>query len=948
MKIAKVFFVLITLFFLCITKLQGQYVNYGADPWGQRWQQITTPHFKLIYPKAIDSLAQRYAWLLDTSYSVGSKSIGHKPLRIPVILHPDNVYSNGVVVWAPRRMELYATPPVKSYPQPWDKQLALHEFRHVAQTNKMNKGFMHGLYYLFGEQTSALWLLPVPRWFLEGDAVATETALSSSGRGRLAEFHMAYRAFLVSDTNWSYDKWINGSYKHNIPGIYHFGYQNVAYARHKYGIDIWDKVLDESGQRYFKIPAFSNALKKNTGLSVKQLQKEAFRYLKHQWMEEDNLLKADTSLRYISADNSDYTSYRSAVALNDSTLISQKASMDKASGMVYINTAGKEKQLFNHGTINGRVSQYRGKLYWSENVNDVRWEQRSYANIKSFDLNSKTLSKHTRKGRYFALAFNDSLSYYAASIITRDGKNLIHILDAATHKEIKQFGTPTNSQISELLWTGTDGELAVLVLNEKGMGIHSLNINTGNWKAILPESYINLSGIGMYKGFILFESGHDGINNIYALNAANKKIYKVTSARFGAFDAIALNDKLLFSDYQKNGHRLAQKQLNPLEWKEVDWDAPYRYILADELSAQEGFDIDTITAPVSKVYESKPYRKLPHLFRFHSWMPLYAELDSEVNFDPDELIQSVKPGFTLLSQNSLSTATTRLGYSYENGYSAGHASFTYSGWYPVVDITASYGGGKQLLITEGLLSKGSENIYDIGANIYVPLTFNGTHTLSGLIPQISIKYSNDSHYVPSEDDYQNEARLDIFLQHYTYSRSAVRDIYPRWGYRILLAHRSMPLDTENFGTMYGARLTLYTPGLLINHGLKLSGTIQHQDLKRYYISNVFSRPRGYSSFASKKLQFFSADYAFPIAYPDFNIGSLLYFKRFRLNLFTDVGQTSHYRNSSLVTTTLFSYGIDIIADYHIARKEFPFMTGIRLIKPRNSSVSIEALFNVSF
>lgn len=944
MNIKRVFTLIFFVSFLCFSKLHGQYVSYGSDPWGQRWQQITTPHFKLIYPKAIDSLGQRYAWLLDTSYTLGSKSIGHNPVRIPVVLHPDNVFSNGVVVWAPRHMEIYTTPPTQSYAQDWSKQLALHEFRHVAQTDKMNKGIMRVGYYLFGEQASALWLLPVPKWFLEGDAVATETALSSSGRGRLPEFHMAYRAYLLSGAEWGYDRWVNGSYKYNIPSIYHLGYQNVAYARYKYGVDIWDKVLNQSARRYFKIPAFSNALKKHTGLSTKQLQKETFEYLKQQWIEEEATLTVDENISHLPTRKGSFVSLRSPVVIDDKTLAAVEASFDKPSRLIL----GDKRITFNYNGLNGRVTQYKGKLYWSENVSDIRWEQRSYANIKSFDPKSGALKKHTRKGRYFSLAFNDSLSYYATSSINREGVNTIHILDATNNKEIKQLNVPTGNQVSELLWINTNGTLAALVLNNNGLGIYSLNTNNGEWGVILSESHVNLSSISMYDEHILFESGYSGINNIYALSLTSKKIYQVTSSRFGAFDATTFNDTLYFSDYQKNGHQLAQKELNKADWEEVDWNKPYRFTLAETLSDQENFNIDTITIPTHIQYESKPYRKPLHLFRLHSWMPFYTELNSELNFDPDELIQSIKPGVTLLSQNSLSTAVTRLGYSYENGYNTGHASFTYSGWFPIIDITANYGGGKQLLVTEGKLAKGTDNLYDIGATIYVPLTINGTRTLSGFIPQVNIKHSNDSYYVPSEDDYQSSTRLDLFLQHYTYSRSAVRDINPRWGYRILLARRSIPFDTENFGAMYGARLTVYTPGLFTNHSLKLSGSVQHQDVKRYYMSNLMSFPRGYNSFASKKLRFFSADYAFPIAYPDFNIGSLLYFKRFRLNLFTDVGQNSYYGKNALVTTNLFSYGIDIIADYHVAQKEFPFMTGLRLVKPRDNGLSAEILFNVSF
>ena len=36
----------------------------------------------------------------------------------------------------------------------------------------------------------------------------------------------------------------------------------------------------------------------------------------------------------------------------------------------------------------------------------------------------------------------------------------------------------------------------------------------------------------------------------------------------------------------------------------------------------------------SKEYTPEPYRKWEHLFKFHSWMPFYADLD-QIKTDPD-------------------------------------------------------------------------------------------------------------------------------------------------------------------------------------------------------------------------------------------------------------------------------------------------------------------------
>ena len=53
---------------------------------------------------------------------------------MPIILHPYQMNSNGMVVWAPRRLELYTTPMADPlYARDWVTQLAVHEGRHIGQ-----------------------------------------------------------------------------------------------------------------------------------------------------------------------------------------------------------------------------------------------------------------------------------------------------------------------------------------------------------------------------------------------------------------------------------------------------------------------------------------------------------------------------------------------------------------------------------------------------------------------------------------------------------------------------------------------------------------------------------------------------------------------------------------------------------------------------------------------
>ena len=102
------------LLFICLSasiSIRAQFMDYGSDPARFKWNIVRLPHYNLVYPQGTDSMAYHYALYLENAYPHIQKTIG-KPIkaRFPVILHPANMQSNGMVSWAPRRMELITTP----------------------------------------------------------------------------------------------------------------------------------------------------------------------------------------------------------------------------------------------------------------------------------------------------------------------------------------------------------------------------------------------------------------------------------------------------------------------------------------------------------------------------------------------------------------------------------------------------------------------------------------------------------------------------------------------------------------------------------------------------------------------------------------------------------------------------------------------------------------------
>ena len=129
-------FVLIFLFALPLL-LKAQYYVQGEDPAGIHWKQINTENFQIIFPDNFEANAQRTAFILEKVYNYAGQSLKHQPRKISVILHTNTVRSNGFAAWAPARVELFTTPDQSIYAQEWLEQLAIHEFRHVVQIDKI-------------------------------------------------------------------------------------------------------------------------------------------------------------------------------------------------------------------------------------------------------------------------------------------------------------------------------------------------------------------------------------------------------------------------------------------------------------------------------------------------------------------------------------------------------------------------------------------------------------------------------------------------------------------------------------------------------------------------------------------------------------------------------------------------------------------------------------------
>ncbi|MNE01613.1 hypothetical protein D3C80_940590 [compost metagenome] len=113
------------------------------------------------------------------------------------------------------------------------------------------------------------------------------------------------------------------------------------------------------------------------------------------------------------------------------------------------------------------------------------------------------------------------------------------------------------------------------------------------------------------------------------------------------------------------------------------------------------------------------------------------------------------------------------------------------------------------------------------------------------------------------------------------------DQYPRWGQNFSITYRHTPFENKAKGEILSARTVFYLPGFVNNHGFQIRLSAQAGTGIYEYINDI-PLVSGFSYYKYEKIKnTLLVNYRFPIAYPDFSIGSLTYIKRIKGGVFAD-------------------------------------------------------------
>lgn len=985
MKERLIHIALLLVLLLSFSEAHAQYYSWGADSESLKWQRKDSLGITVIYPKCASELGSRLSGYTSAVRPYINFGFRFEPLKWPFVLHPENFDSNGLAMWLPKRIEILSVPAVNGYSMPWLKQLSAHEYRHAVQYTNLRRGWPRVFSWFLGQQGSVFGLLFMPLWGIEGDAVLSETQMSTYGRALQPSFTIQYRAmgnFTLERRN--LDKWFCGSFRESIPDHYHIGYQITAYADTKYDENVWDRVVHYAVRNPYVFATTAVGLKKFYHTSVRKLTRETFSELNEYWKKANSVNDSSHPLPFPLRES--YTTYSHPISVDCDNIIVLKTTLDTPSEFVSLNRrTGKENRIARTGVVSSRPYLDNGHLWWTEYRRSMLFRQRVNSVLCKMDL-SKPRPKTVRKMRriLYPTHYGETLSYVSYG---HDGTYTVHGRGFDCRFEI-------GTEVHGLAYDTVSDALYAIITDDDGMGI--AKVTQSGAEIIKKEAYVTLNDLRADSGRLFFNSIASGKDEIHMWDLAEGKEYRITTSRFGSFSGSASGrDTLLMTTYDSMGYRPAAQAFSVRDLTEVRHSSVPENILNPKRKKWDVPNLDTVrftAGHAASEPKGRRYSKIGGLFNFHSWAP--------ASFNPfsftGESMPSINYGATVMTQNLLSSMEGYATYGWSRD--KGHVFRTALYYYALgIQLGASfaYGGDRQYYYPYSFTYSSADSKYhsvvpsseylgknwELNLQASLPMYFQrGYHTR---IMTLSTQYSFSNGMVADLKEWkangcgraeiagigfrQGLHSLQFGASFQDMVRQAHRDFLPKWGYALSLNYFLNPTDRD-FSSMVMSYGKVYLPGFARHHSITLAAAYQHDigGFKKWYVASNMSfhsvrlLPAGFSSDDVDPSSYFASSfrYSLPVWYPDGGIPSVLYFQRIRLILGFDMASYKEayfegkYGVAALKHRNRFicAYGGSIAFDVNFFRLPASGMSTVTLsvYKPQGKKVYVSASLGLPF
>lgn len=887
-----------------------------------KWFSIENDVVRVIYPEEVKSESIYIANLVEHYSHVVGKTYGiEKPRLFNLVIRPEMALSNAYVTLAPRRSEWFTSstyfPFVSS--SEWYQTLSIHEYRHVNQFDHFNRDSTRVLYYIMGEagwQLAAA--LGMPSWYLEGDAVWAETKYTDAGRGRSPRFAARLKALVLSDKLPTFDQFVNGSYQTELPNQYVYGYALISYGYQKFGEDFWSKVTEKvakfpyplsfytafgfvSNQRFedFYIEVMADLKKKWSSDTLKNAKWQEYRA-------NSNPIKVENSLYYVK-----------------NTLDNHPQLIRETNGqgeVIHKFPFNKELQIID---IKG------DKLVYTEFLPNARYTHKGSSDLYLVNLKNKKSKKITDGKRIYNPRFNALGSKIIAVEFKDDQTWNISEFDL-NGKTLNQFYLP-EGKVAEVFYL--DDENAAALLNSKTGEKLIASIDLKNRKmtnTLVPPSRNLLHSLYIDKNKnIFFEAQYKGSNEIFQITY-DGRFTICTASKLGAYTPSSDGETLYVSLEDTNGALVRSSPINKCKDIAQNEIVNFNYLGTTPSDNYNNFTIQNFPEQAQfsekdiQKYRPKEYGDFDSgLYIPHSW-GLTLGRGSGLGFRTDNYLHTM-------------SFSGIIGTDPEEATSFAELNFDIRKYYPLIKFqvenrnreVTDYGTQEKVEWTEraaGLAAvlpyMKKSGLYNFEAN----LSFQGSYldTSKYKFNEVAVDNSG-SHLIKTGAGAGFKWNEDL----------TARSIQAPWllSYSVNYENADAPSNPLYSSYRVSQRAQINTPGFLKHNGFMFTMDDQKQraSFSSYrFLPNPttgdYTFSRGYRYEDVPHFQKLTANYLFPLAYPDYNLSRYYYLRRIYSNVFFDTTKIEKLNGNK----TLNSYGIEFLFESQLLRF-LPMNIGTRFV-----------------
>jgi len=770
-------------------------------PAGLKWQQISSPHFKVVFPIGYEKQARRTIEILESELPKTNKLTGGSLTKIPVVLNTYNDRSNGYVTPIHFRIEV-ELPPIlgKSLNQgngDWLSVVMPHELVHASHGAVFKKWSIYSALRLLSPDLYRATNFAVPSGHIEGIAVhhESDSVVVGTGRGNYADFNNQFAA--VQNTQpWSMGQLYFPS-RRTLPLGRHYigGYTFSKWLIDEYGSDVIANIHEKN----IRFPFLGMGV-------VLRLETKKWPHKLHQAFNEAQKIALSKGEETLIDQNIDAILNKESGAferrpqwLNEQELVYYARYYNDISGLYKVNVNSKEATLLSE---TGITSDFRYSLnadttqaFLGVDILHPIYDVTAISTLLKVDLSSGKRSRMQAPKRSYAPEFLNEKSIF--TIQRKEDRSTLLQVDAEDGSILNTWDDEALHWIAIKAHPTKENTFAIIAqyYGQQALWVIDDRADFANIKQIKPLVFVAKKSVfdpewSPEGSELLFSSDLSGVRQVYSYSIENKLFSQLTHSQFGAMEAQFSPDgsTLAYVELQENTYQIQLKSDAAI--------AQTTLLISEEIFQNDSFKNGYLYEPTYNASElaSTKYRGGLNFLRPRSIFPTDADDGFGFSVGSNDLLRRIN------YQSDITFFQDRIWHDTDISLKA---------FYPGLNL-----GITKFPIQQNIEIRDSNDelfdtidIYERNrVELFIPgrITLAGNQRLSYLLLQPGYRYDNLVFY--DNDFFAN----DDYAKHGFFLRSALgiglmqtgRDIMPRSGW-VLDSEFQLDTSVKSVGALSG-------------------------------------------------------------------------------------------------------------------------------------------------